>query len=99
MRVVRHGVANYIGNLCETTVVMLVHSMKDASLNRFQPVINVGYRTVEYDIGGVVDPIVFEHSVEREGASLQLFGWHVALFFHLCFGVMRMGGVSICWRV
>ena len=70
MGMVLHGVTHDIRHLREAAVVRLLHSMEDAALHRLQSVVDIGHRTVQYHIAGIVYPIVFEHAAEGECRSL-----------------------------
>ena len=85
MRVVLHRVTHNIGHLREAAVVRLLHRVQDTPLHRLQAVVDVGHRAVQDDIGGIVNPIVAEHAVERQGRTLLFGGGGVYVLFHVMF--------------
>ena len=71
--VVEHGGTHDVGHLGVAAVVGLLHGMHDAPLHRLQAVVDVGHRTVQYDVGGIVNPIFAKHAAQRQrGAFPQL---------------------------
>ena len=61
VRMVLHGLADYIGHLCVASVVHPVHGVQHAPLHGLQSVNDVRYGPLEDDIGGIVQEPVLEH--------------------------------------
>ena len=62
MRVVLHGVADYVGNFVESAVVQCLHGMQYAALHWFQSVLNVGDGAFQNHIAGIFKIPFAEHS-------------------------------------
>ena len=62
VRVVLHGLADYVRHLGVATVVHLVHRVQHTPLDRFETVHYVRHGPLEYDIRGIVQEPVLEHS-------------------------------------
>ena len=67
---VQHRRTHDVRHLGETPVVGLFHCVENTTLHRLQAVVDVRHRAVENDIGGIVNPIVVEHTVERQCRAL-----------------------------
>ena len=61
MGVVLHGLSNDIGDLIESTIIHLLHGMKDSSLYRLQPIFNRRNCTLQDHIGCIVKEPVLVH--------------------------------------
>ena len=64
MRVVLHGLADYIGDLVEFAVVDLVQRVEDAALDGFEPVVDVRNCTVPDGVGGVFEKVVVVETID-----------------------------------
>ena len=62
MRVILHGRTDDVGHLVIASVIELLHGMQDASLNRFQSILNVRHRTLQNHIRGVVQKPLLVHA-------------------------------------
>ena len=67
---VQHRRTHDVRHLGETPVVGLFHGVENTTLHRLQAVVDVRHRAVEDDIGGIVNPVVVEHTVERQCRAL-----------------------------
>ena len=57
-----HRLSHNVGHLGHVAVIHLEHCMQNSSLNRFQSIDNIRYRTLENYIGRIVEEPVLEHS-------------------------------------
>ena len=57
---VLHAVPDDVGHLVELAVVHLEEGVEYAPLHRLEPVLEVGYRPVLDDVGGIVEVVVVE---------------------------------------
>jgi hypothetical protein len=57
---VLHAVPDHVGDLVEFAVVHLEEGVEDAPLHGLEPVLEVGYRPVLDDVGGVVEVVLVE---------------------------------------
>ena len=64
VRVVLHGVADDAGHFVETAVVHFEKSVQDATLDRFQAIVDVGDSPVLDDVGSVLDEVAFVKTVD-----------------------------------
>ena len=62
MRVILHGVTHDVGHFVEAAVVESLHGMQNATLHRFQAVLDVGNGSLENYIAGIFKIPVSEHS-------------------------------------
>ena len=69
MGMVEHGGTHDIGHFGETAVIGLFHGVQDATLHRFEAVVDVGNRAVQDNIGGIINPIIAEHACQRQGRT------------------------------
>ncbi len=64
MGVILHGVTHNVGHFVESAVVEGFHRVEDASLHRFETVVDVGDGTVEDGAGCIVEIPALEHSAQ-----------------------------------
>ena len=64
MRVKLHCLSNDICNLVEAAVIHPLHSVQNTALNRLKAICYMGNGTVQYNIRGIVQEPVLEHSGE-----------------------------------
>ena len=70
VRVVLHGVAHDVCHLVETAILQLVHGVQDSALHGFQAVVNIRERSIQDDVGGVVEIPLAVHRL-RENHFVQ----------------------------
>ena len=83
VRMELHGVSHDVSHLVEATVVHALHRVENASLHRFQTVLDVGNGTLKNHVGGVVEKPVLIHSAK------MMYGGCVETVHRLIVGVLR----------
>ena len=59
-----HCIPNDVGNLVELTVIHFHHRVQNSSLNRLQPVFNIGNRTVLNDVGSIFKEVFVQQGFD-----------------------------------
>ena len=59
---VLHGVAHDVGYLVVSAVVEGLHGVEDAALHRLQTVVDIGHRTLQYNVAGILKIPVAKHT-------------------------------------
>src|SRR5437762_2133012 len=66
MRMILHGMADYIGDLDEAPVILVVKRPKYAALHGLQSVSKIRYRAIPDDIGSVIQKAAVHAAMERQ---------------------------------
>ena len=103
MRVKLHGMSHDIGNLVVSSVVHALHRVEDASLYRFQTILNMRNGTLEDHIRCIVEEPVLIHSAEVM-YSRSIESVHrliIGMFFgrNLLVGIFRSILFRFCRRI